>query len=107
MLLVQCKQGGEHVYIAPGDMNRDPHSRLDEAGCTHCVLGLNADPSHHCGMSAMNADACEAANHPGQPCWHPAPSPDPVPVRPEGCTVCRPVLIEAMPGSVPVTPVVM
>jgi hypothetical protein len=98
MLLVQCRQGGEHVYIAPEDGNRDPHSRLDEAGCTHCTLGLNADPSHHCGQHAVNADACEAANHPGKPCWHPPGQPD----RPDGCTVCRPVLIELPRGSIQV-----
>ncbi len=98
MLLVQCKQGGEHVWIAPEDDNRDPHSRLDGAGCTHCVLGLNADPSHHCGQAAQNHDVCEPANHPGEPCWNPPDQPD----RPDKCTVCRPVLIELPRGSTPV-----
>ena len=95
MLLVTCKTGGEHVFIAPEHDNRDPHSRLDLAGCSHCAEGLNADESHHCGLSAMDADACEAANHPGVPCWNPPGVPD----RPAGCTVCRPLIIEAMPGT--------
>lgn len=88
MLLITCKTGGEHVYVAPGDENRDPHSRLDLAGCDHCA---DQNTEHHHGM---NANLCPKA-HEG-PCWNPPT----VPVRPEGCSVCRPLSIEAMPGTI-------
>lgn len=92
-LRIACKQGGEAVYIQPGDGNRDPHSRLDAAGCTHCLEEKNPDPEHHCGM---NGNLC-SKQHDGD-CWQgPASGP-----RPEGCSVCRPLIIEAMPGSVTV-----
>lgn len=87
---VTCKQGGEFVEISPEDSNRDHHVRLDQQGCTHCAEGLNQDETHHCGLTTMDAEACEAQNHQGQRCWNPPTVPD----RPNGCTVCRPVLIE-------------
>lgn len=84
-----CLTGGESVLIFPDNANRDPHWRLDAAGCTHCAEGGNADPDHHCGQAA---NACPR-EHDG-PCWNPGPNPD----RPEGCTVCRPVHIELIGG---------
>jgi hypothetical protein len=96
MILVQCITGGEHIYIADEDENRDPHSRLDAAGCSHCKD--DADHDH-----AASASACPR-EHEG-PCWHPGPGPGQVLIRPEGCTVCRPLLIEVMRGTVNVSQV--
>ena len=73
---VMCKQCFAMKDVPPGV---DPHS-LTWCGC--CTV------DHHHGESAMNAEACEAANHPGKPCL----SPPANPVRPDGCTVCRPVV---------------
>ena len=84
MLLITCKQGGEHVYVAPHDAIRDVHVRLDDI-CSHCTDGSR----HHHGEAAA---ACPRT-HKG-PCWQgPASGP-----KPDGCTVCRPLVIEAMPG---------
>jgi hypothetical protein len=89
-LRVACKIGGEAVYVFPADDIRDPHARLDAAGCTHCHEDGNADPEHHCGM---NANLC-SREHEGD-CWQgPASG-----ARPDGCSVCRPLVIELMPGS--------
>lgn len=93
MLLVTCRQGGEHVFIRPEDDERDPHRRLDAAGCTHCAEDSNTDPAHHCGAAEC------ASEHEGTCFGH---DPDPL-NRPDGCTVCRPLFIELLPGSAPVT----
>lgn len=92
MLLVTCKIGGEHVWVAPEDANRDPHLRLDEAGCTHCLDGHGSNV--HCREAA---DACPKTH--GTPCWS-GPNSGP---RPDGCTVCRPVLVEIPRGTTVVT----
>lgn len=95
MLLVSCRTGGEHIYVAPEDQNRDPHSRMDANGCTHCADGHG--PDVHCGMMA---NLCSQEHPPapgGDPdvhCWQGDGE------RPDGCTVCRPLLIELMPGTV-------
>lgn len=79
MPLISCKQCMSSINVDPGT---DPHSLT---WCQCC----SAD--HHHGADVLPADQCEAANHPGQQCWHP---PD-QPVRPDGCTVCRPVIHHA------------
>lgn len=84
MLVITCSLGGERVYIAPDDAIRDPHVRLDDV-CSHCTDGIY----HHHGKAA---NACPRT-HAGS-CWQgPASGP-----KPDGCTVCRPLVIEVMPG---------
>ena len=84
-MLIKCKQGGEMLEVAEG---QDPHAALDATGCSHCLDGHGLDV--HCGQAA---NACHQARADGLPlhdgpCWNPPEVPD----RPEGCTVCRPVL---------------
>lgn len=83
MRQVQCKQCLAIKDIAEGE---DPHA-LTWCGC--CTAG------HHHGASVRPAAECATANHPGQPCWNPPEQP----VRPEGCTICRPVLHLAVAGE--------
>jgi hypothetical protein len=90
VLLVTCRIGGEHIWIAPEDTDRDPHRRLDAAGCSHCA---DSGDHHH----GENADLCPKA-HEG-PCWQGSGP------RPDGCAVCRPVTIEVPRGTVAVGPV--
>lgn len=89
--LVTCKQGGEQVLIRHEDEDRDPHARLDQAGCTHCADDGNADPDHHCGTAA---NACDGS-HDGD-CWNPGLPEPQVEDRPDGCTVCRPIHISIL-----------
>lgn len=87
-MLIRCKTGGEMIDVPEG---QDPHAALDATGCTHCADGHDLDT--HCGAVA---NACPR-EHEG-PCWNP---PD-VPDRPDGCTVCRPILF--MGNTTLVTP---
>jgi hypothetical protein len=75
-LQYQCKQCLALISLPPGE---DPHAHT---WCDCCQV------DHHHGASVLSAPECEAANHPGQPCWHPPTQPE----RPEGCTICRPIL---------------
>jgi hypothetical protein len=76
--LVRCKLGGEILEVPAG---QDAHAALDANGCSHCVDNHGPDYKH-----GQAAPECPKT-HPG-PCWNPPDTPD----RPEGCTVCRPVL---------------
>jgi hypothetical protein len=78
-MLIKCKTGGEMIEVAEG---QDPHAALDATGCSHCADGHPRDV--HCGQAA-NACAEIQDNHPG-PCW------DGTGERPDGCTVCRPII---------------
>lgn len=82
MLVAQCKVGGELVNITDDDAEQNPHVRLDAAGCSHCADA--ADHDH-----AASAANCPKT-HDG-PCWQ-GPQSGP---RPDGCTVCRPVIFFA------------
>jgi hypothetical protein len=78
-----CKQCLAVINLPDGS---DPHAHT---WCTCCTQTSGADEKvHHHGENAMLATDCEAANHPGQPCWHPPTQPE----RPDNCTVCRPVV---------------
>jgi hypothetical protein len=79
MALVQCRTGGEMIDVPEG---QDPHAAFDTAGCPHCADGHSLDV--HCGETAS---ACPH-EHDG-PCW------DGTGTRPDGCTVCRPLLFHA------------
>ena len=72
---VQCKQ-----CLAMSDIpaDADPHSVTFCGCCTE---------DHHHGENVLPADVCQE-NHPGVPC-HGAVLGAP---RPEGCTVCRPII---------------
>jgi hypothetical protein len=85
----QCKQCLAMTDLPPGT---DPHSRTWCRCCT--VTGDDGQPHHH-GRDVLAAADCEAANHPGNPCWHPPTQPE----RPDGCAVCRPVIHFAVPGD--------
>lgn len=85
MKRVQCAMCLAMAEI-PGDVN--PHSRTWCGCCTR---------DHHHGEGVMAAEECAAANHPGQPCF----SPPLVRDKPDGCTVCRPVIHWAVAGSLP------
>jgi hypothetical protein len=77
-MLIKCKTGGEMVDVPEG---QDPHALLDATGCSHCADAHGLDV--HCGSEANNCPR----EHDG-PCWT---GPESGP-RPEGCTVCRPII---------------
>jgi len=77
VLQVTCKQCLSSAYVTDG---RDVHETL-ECGC--------CPEDHHHGQAA---GACPK-EHDG-PCWNPPPGP--AAERPDGCTVCRPLLVRAM-----------
>jgi hypothetical protein len=81
---IQCKQCLAMTDVPPGV---NPHSLT---WCTCCTV------DHHHGESVLPAEECAAANHPGVPCLNPPSVPD----RPDGCTVCRPVLHFPVAGDV-------
>lgn len=83
---VQCKQCLAVAVLDPG---QDPHA---VTWCACCPRG------HHHGTEA--AACTPEENHPGQPCWNP-PS---LPVRPDGCRVCRPVVHLPVAGDLVFTP---
>ena len=80
-MLIRCVTGGEMVEVPEG---QDPHAYLDATGCSHCADGHDRDT--HCGEAA-NVCAGNPDLHEG-PCWQQPGVPD----RPDGCTVCRPIL---------------
>lgn len=89
-MLVQCKTGGEFLDVPEG---QDPHTALDANGCGHCLDSHPLDV--HCGRTANDCPRM----HDG-PCWNPPT----VPIRPDGCTVCRPIVFYgttqlSFPGS--------
>jgi hypothetical protein len=59
----------------------DPHTLT---WCDCCTQ------DHHHGQAA---EACSPEAHGGQPCWNP-----PETAKPDGCTVCRPVIHFATAG---------
>ena len=75
-MLIRCKTGGEMLDVPEG---QDPHALLDANGCSHCADGH--DLGTHCGESA---NACPR-EHDGA-CWNGDGQ------RPDGCTVCRPLI---------------
>lgn len=77
-----CKQC---LAVAEIPAGVDPHSRT---WCTCCTV------DHHHGADVLEAEACAAANHPGEPCWNPPEQP----VKPDGCSICRPVVHLAVVG---------
>lgn len=77
---VQCKQCLTVTEI-PADA--DPHA-VSFCGC--------CPRDHHHGEAAAG---CGPHNHDG-PCWNPPGQP----VRPDGCTVCRPLLHLATAGEI-------
>jgi len=83
-VLIRCKTGGEMIEVPEG---QDPHAALDATGCSHCADGRNADPDHHCGR---NANACPK-DHDGTCLGHGETAEERA-NRPDGCTVCRPVI---------------
>jgi hypothetical protein len=84
---IMCIQCLAETNLPPG---ADPHA---STWCQCCTI------DHHHGESVMAAEACAEANHPGVPCF----SPPGQPVRPDGCTVCRPVMHFAVAGDLTLT----
>lgn len=84
-MLIRCKAGGEMIDVGEGE---DPHAALDAAGCSHCADSHGRDV--HCGQAAQPCYQARAGGQPlhDGPCWNPPEVPD----RPDGCTVCRPLL---------------
>lgn len=75
MIRYQCKQCGAEVTL-PDDV------------AAHSVNWCNCCTVHADHAAAvLPADQCQERNHPGLPCWNPPTQP----VRPDGCTVCRPI----------------
>ena len=92
---VQCKQCLAMTDLPPG---ADPHSRT-WCGCCAVTDKETGQPHHH-GRDVLAAADCEAANHPGRPCFSPPGQPD----KPDGCAVCRPIIHFAVAGDpLPVT----
>jgi hypothetical protein len=105
----ECNGCGRSVTITDDDI--DLHMAVDATGCGCCT------ENHHHGQAAS---ACpgKGGNHPGAECPHPDPVACTV-LTPEGeecpgghcglgipgCSVCRPLTITLLPGSVIVTPV--
>lgn len=89
---VQCKQ-----CLAMADLpaGTDPHSRT-WCGCCAVTDEATGQPHHH-GRDVLGAADCEAANHPGAPCWNPPGTP-----RPDGCTACRPIIHFPVAGDLAV-----
>jgi hypothetical protein len=79
-VLIKCKTGGEMIEVAEG---QDPHAALDATGCSHCADGHG--PEIHCGETANSCTGPATDTHDG-PCW------DGTGDRPDGCTVCRPII---------------
>lgn len=77
-----CKTCLAAADLPPG---ADPHAHTWCECCT--VTGDDGKPHHH-GRDVLNAEECAQAGHPGQPCWNPPSQP----VKPDGCTICRPVM---------------
>lgn len=96
MIRVSCLIGSEAIYIRPEDPVQHVHERLNAVCSGHCADNHPQDHPH-----GEAGSACPKT-HEG-PCWNPGPGPDQVRERPDGCQVCRPVLIELMPGSVTVS----
>jgi hypothetical protein len=89
MAQYQCKQCLAMIDLPPG---ADPHA---STWCGCCDVTDESGRPHHHGAGVLAAEECEAANHPGQPCLSPPGRPD----KPEGCTVCRPVMHLAVAGE--------
>lgn len=86
-MLVKCVTGGEMVEVPEG---QDPHALLDATGCAHCADGHGPDVN-----CRETAEACYQARVDGHPlhdgpCW--GAGPEHAPERPDGCTVCRPII---------------
>jgi hypothetical protein len=84
---IMCIQCLAETNLPPG---ADPHA---STWCQCCTI------DHHHGRDVLDAEACAEANHPGAPCF----SPPGQPVRPDGCTVCRPVMHFAVAGDLTLT----
>lgn len=100
--LVTCKQCLQSVTHPPGT-EADVHASLECGCCTqdhhHGEAAAACNAQHACGACGQDhpsdghADDCKQA-HLG-PCWQ-GPQAGP---RPDGCTVCRPLLIQATAGT--------
>jgi hypothetical protein len=89
-LQFQCKQC---LAVADLPAGTNPHAHN---WCQCCTLTGEDGEIHHHGDTTLPAEQCEQENHPGEPCWHPPTQPN----RPDGCTVCRPVIHLATVGEV-------
>jgi hypothetical protein len=85
----QCKTCLAMTDLPPGT---DPHART---WCECCTVTDDSGAPHHHGRDVLSAEKCEEANHPGMPCFSPPGHAD----KPEGCTVCRPVMHFAVAGE--------
>lgn len=101
--LVTCKQCLQSVTHPPGT-ETDVHTSLECGCCTedhhHGEAAAACDGQHDCAScgaahhrGAEHEDGCRSAVH--GPCWQ-GPQAGP---KPGGCTVCRPLLIQATAGA--------
>jgi hypothetical protein len=100
---ITCKTCLASVRVPPseeGDPPVDVHASLECGCCTedhHHGEAAAACPQEHdcagCGGAGRHADECPQP-HAG-PCWQ-GPQAGP---KPDGCTVCRPVLIQPSTGT--------
>lgn len=84
----QCKQC---LAVAELPADADVHTRTWCGCCTQ----QDTDPAHHHGETAA---ACSPEAHGGEPCWNPPAVP-----KPDGCTVCRPIIHYAVAGELRMT----
>jgi hypothetical protein len=75
---IQCKQC---LTVAEIPEDTDPHA---VQFCTCCTQTNENGDVHHHGEAAA---ACSPDQHGGEPCWNP-----PLVPKPDGCTVCRPLI---------------
>jgi hypothetical protein len=87
---ILCKTCLAVTDLPPG---ADPHAYT---WCECCTVTDESGKPHHHGRDVLSAEECETANHPGKRCWHPPAQPD----KPDGCTICRPVMHLPVAGVV-------
>lgn len=100
MLLIECKGCGTRAF---GECTTPPGGTCDHDPCPHLTPDTHFDlvtngackccPEDH--DHRASAECSPETDHPGTPCALGVP----------GCSVCRPLTISALPGSVTLRPV--
>lgn len=95
-------------------INIDGRLTMQQVMCKQCLAVKNVPPGvnphsltwcdcckqdHHHGENVLSDADCVTANHPGQACWNPPFQP----VRPDGCSICRPIVVLAQTGDLTLT----
>lgn len=84
-VLVECKQCHIQQYIPEG---QDPHDPVKGLQCRCCTIEHNHGEAASACTGSSSTEG--PVGHDGTPCWTGEGE------KPEGCTVCRPVIHYAM-----------